>query len=116
VRAPALVAPVAALVVTAAVAKAALELSVLFAIRRDVDDDLHRTARLLFGDLRTATQGRFLLLAVGAITAVFATAEPAPAATVFAVIAVATLTAGELIERSQFFRAVAAPAMPGGLS
>jgi formate dehydrogenase iron-sulfur subunit len=69
------------------------------------DGDLARTAVLLRRDLAGPTGWRFVLGAVGVVLAFVL-----PAA------ALVALVAGELLERSLFFRAVTAPRMPGNFS
>jgi formate dehydrogenase iron-sulfur subunit len=82
-------------------------------------DERRRTALLLTGALRKLTQIRFAFGAVCGmgIPVVIAVAQfrgPVLAAGCF--VALVGSVAGELIERSQFFRAVSAPRMPGTLS
>ncbi|HEX2038899.1 MAG TPA: 4Fe-4S dicluster domain-containing protein [Acidimicrobiales bacterium] len=69
------------------------------------DGDLHRTAVLLRRDLATPTAWRFVLGGLGAALAF-----------VLPAVALVALVAGELLERTLFFRAVTAPRMPGNLS
>jgi hypothetical protein len=91
--------------------KAVVELPVLLRRR---GDDLGRTAALLRGDLARGTAVRFALLAAGGAAApalLFAGAAARPVA----VVGAALVVGGELVERSQFFRAVVAPRMPGQL-
>ena len=96
----------------------------LFRHRGDDDPtDLARTARLLGGELLGATLWRFGLGLLGGVVLPLATAaavlapHPAPALPVVtAALALVSVVIGELIERSQFFRAVAAPRMPGGIA
>jgi len=89
----------------------------------DDPTDLARTARLLMGELRTTTLWRFGLGVLGGVVLPLAAAAalvaPRPASALPAVVgalAVIAVVAGELIERWQFFRAVAGPRMPGGIA
>ena len=94
--------------------KLALEASVFAHLRATDTNDLNRTARLLVGQLRSLTATRFALGAIGGLAApALVVAGAAPV--VFAAIALVALVAGELLERSLFFRAVAAPRMPGSI-
>ncbi len=84
--------------------------------------DLKRTAKLLSGDLGVTTSLRFASGAFGGIVVPLVTLKLASANVPSTVIAVTTalslvaVVAGELIERSQFFRALASPRMPGEVS
>ena len=112
------VAPLALLAALAAGAQLILEAAVLRHLRPGSPDELRRTAVLLTRELRTATQWRFATggLSVLALAAVApATASGATPGTGLAVAVAATvlLLAGQLLERSQFFTAVAPARMPG---
>ena len=76
--------------------------------RGDTGDDLARTVRLLTRRLGGATTWRFGLAGMGALVAPFADTAG------FAVLALAAVLAGALIERYQFFVASVVPRMPGG--
>jgi len=114
--AAALAGPLAITVMTAATLKGLLEVAVLLRARASIDGDIARTARLLTGELAAQSQARFALLVAGALGAALVPALSGPARSVVAVAALAALVAGELIERSQFFRASVSPRMPGGLA
>lgn len=69
--------------------------------------DLSRTARVMTGPLRGVTGARF---ALGALAVAGACVRSSP---LWASLVALTLAAAELLSRSLFFRAVAAPRMPG---
>jgi len=99
-------------VMVAAAGKLLLEGALFLHLRRGEDSDLARTALLLTGHLATATRWRFALGTVGGLGLPLLVAfgvAPVP----LAAAALAAVLAGELVERSQFFRAVVAPRMPG---
>lgn len=76
--------------------------------------DLARTARVMRGPLRSVTVTRFALGALAALgAAACAVSGPDPRS---ALAVVVTLAVAELLERTLFFRAVAAPHMPGSPS
>lgn len=106
----------------AAALKLATEAALLPLARRGAADELGRTALLLTGPLRRQTQRRFACGIAGGVAlplllAGLVRAQAAPAACLaVALAALALLTAGEAIERAQFFRAAAPPRMPGAPS
>ena len=113
--------PLALTVMGATAAKLALEAEVLRNRRAGSPADLAGTARLLAGPLRGLVQRRVAAgmaggIVVPGILALLATEPEAPVgvAAGFAVTGALLVLAGELWERSAFFRAVAAPRMPGG--
>jgi len=115
--------PVVGVIVGASVLKLAFEASLFRHLRGDDSSDLTRTARLLTGELRGASLWRFGLGVLGGVVLPVATAaallapRPSPALPVVtASLALTTVVVAELIERWQFFRAVAAPRMPGGIA
>jgi Fe-S-cluster-containing dehydrogenase component/DMSO reductase anchor subunit len=86
-------------------------------------NDLKRTSTLLSGDLRRWTWARFGAGIVGGLilpaAAFGATGTAAPSSVLCMLIAGAallTVVAGELAERSLFFKALASPRMPGDLA
>nr|MDP9020612.1 molybdopterin oxidoreductase [Actinomycetota bacterium] len=94
------------------------EAAVLRHLRPGAPDELRRTAVLLTRELRTATHWRFATGGLGLLALVVvapATASGATPATGLAVALAATalLLAAQLLERSQFFTAVAPARMPG---
>ena len=96
------------------------EASVFFHLRDRQQGDLKRTALLLWGDLRTLTQFRFLLGVIGGILlplSLLTGLLPSHSgqALVGSWLGLICLLAGELIERMTFFSALSAPRMPGGL-
>ena len=118
---PALTRPLALTVVAATVAKLLLEAEVLRNRRPESPEDLARTARLLRGPLRTLAQRRVAAGVAGGVVApgILALLAASPRAPVslasgLAVAGALLVLAGELWERTAFFRAVAAPRMPGG--
>ncbi|MEO8177734.1 MAG: DmsC/YnfH family molybdoenzyme membrane anchor subunit [Deltaproteobacteria bacterium] len=108
-----------------AVFKLLLDASVLAHLKSVQVSDLKRTALLMWGELATLTQARFLLGAVGGLgiplllPAFFSPLAPrvhlsnAPLA--LAALGCLLLVGGELIERSLFFMAAASPKMPGAV-
>jgi Fe-S-cluster-containing dehydrogenase component/DMSO reductase anchor subunit len=112
--------PLALVVAAAGVAKLAVELSTLRHLRAGTATatDLHRTARLLTGELAGQQRWRFALGLVGVVLPVVLARDGGmapPVVFAIAAVALAAVVAGELIERSHFFRAAASPRMPGGL-
>lgn len=85
--------------------KLLVEASFLLHLRDREATDLKRTALLLTGDLARPTTCRFVLGLLGIVLAF-----------VWMPVALCAVVAGELLERSLFFRAVSAPRMPGGLA
>lgn len=112
-----------ALVLAATVAvKLGVEASLLRHATGPVSHELTRTVRLLTGTLRKSSVWRLGLGLVGGVAlpltiALALTDDPRAAgeATVAAWTAAGALTAGELIERWQFFTAASARRMPGGM-
>ena len=102
---------VAALLAAVGVLKLTWELAGLRHRRRPADDDLHKTARLLSVELAPVLRWRVGLGVVGAVALPAIVAAGAPAALLAPALPLAV--AGELLERHLFFRAVAAPRMPG---
>jgi DMSO reductase anchor subunit len=108
-----------------AVFKLLLDASVLAHLKSQQVSDLKRTALLMWGELATLTQARFLLGVVGGLgiplllPAFFSPLAPrvhlsnAPLA--LAALGCLLLIGGELIERSLFFMAAASPKMPGAV-
>ena len=78
--------------------------------------ELHRSARLLLGSLRAGTRRRFAAgLAALVLASAMAVAGTSPVTSlVLAGACFVALVTGELLERSQFFTAVAPPRMPVG--
>ena len=109
---PAVAHDVAMAVVVVATIKLAWEGSVLLHLRADTDTDLRRTALLLTRDLVVPARTRLALGLLGGMTLPLLAAAVHPA---WAVAGLAAIAAGELLERSLFFRAVTAPRMPGAL-
>ncbi len=116
-----LAAPVAALLGASATAKLGLEAAFLRHRRGHRDDGRAQGARLLTGELRRSTAWRFVLGTLGGIGAPLAllgclAADPVPQLVVagLALVSVAAVVAGELLERLTFFTASVAPRMPGG--
>ena len=93
----------------------------LLHLRDRTSTDQKRTALLLTRDLRPSTRLRFGSGILGGVLIPLLLAGQAqqgpgsPAAVVAAVLGLLCVLAGELAERSQFFRAVSAPRMPGGV-
>ncbi len=100
--------------------KLAGEASVFFHLQDRQQGDLKRTALLLWGDLRTLTQFRFLLGVLGGMLlplALLTGLAPSHSGQALAgsFLGLICLLAGEWIERMTFFSALSAPRMPGGL-
>lgn len=114
--------PLAALLTLACAAKLVWEAGIFRHLRSTETTDLGRTALLLARDLRTVTGWRFGTGVVGGIglplLILAVAAQPEPS-TMFCAVAAGlgllVVVAGELLERSLFFTACAAPRMPGGL-
>ena len=105
-----------ALIVCAAL-KLALESTLFAHLLAKQNTDLRRTAHLLTTDLARSTGWRFVSGAFGGLVLpafVLNTVHPVARA-LLAGIALGCVVVGELIERSQFFRAVVSPRMPGEL-
>lgn len=99
-----------------AMAKLGAELAVLRHLSEPADPALRRTAILQIRELRGLTLFRAgCLLAGGVILAQYALARGEPLSPAFTLTLFALLFAGEVAERSLFFRSVAQPIMPGGL-
>jgi formate dehydrogenase iron-sulfur subunit len=73
-----------------------------------------RTALLLLGDLAAWTRWRFVLGVLGGV--VLPVVALSTGMTLLVAASLACVVAGELVERSLFFRAVTAPRMPGTLA
>ena len=101
--------------------KLAFEASIFRHLARRHDTTLRRSAKLMTGELSSATLARFALGLLGGIVmpAFLLAHETSGRPSVVFSVAVAMLfsacLAGEILERYLFFRAVAAPRMPGGL-
>jgi DMSO reductase anchor subunit len=110
--------PLGALVATIVAAKLAWELAFLRHLRSSAPADLRRSAQLLVGDLAPSSWWRVGLGAAGALAAlvmVLVAGHAEPTLVLVAVsVSFAAIVAGELIERWQFFTAVAPPRMPSG--
>ncbi|MGI9119364.1 MAG: DmsC/YnfH family molybdoenzyme membrane anchor subunit [Acidimicrobiales bacterium] len=108
--------PLAALVVACAMAKLVWEASLVRHLRPGAPAELRRSAHLLVGELATSSRWRFALGALGALSALaalFAASTPAPAVVLgLGAVSFVALVAGELVERWQFFTAVAPARMP----
>ncbi|MEX2394973.1 MAG: DmsC/YnfH family molybdoenzyme membrane anchor subunit [Actinomycetota bacterium] len=120
VGAPGVVRPIALTLMAATAIKLASEAVLFRHLREGRDTERKRTAMLLTGDLGRATWWRFIAGIAGGLVApaivLASTGGSSPVAVAFVSIAGAlTVTAGELIERAQFFRAVVSPRMPGGV-
>ncbi|HAV13378.1 MAG TPA: molybdopterin oxidoreductase [Opitutae bacterium] len=72
-----------------------------------------KSAMLMLYPLRTVLVARFVLCAIGLLSFGFLFVEPSNFALV--VVGFSSLLASELLERVLFFKAVAAPKMPGGV-
>jgi formate dehydrogenase iron-sulfur subunit len=113
--------PVAALALLAAGAtglQLAFEAAGLRHLRPGAPAELRRTTVLLTRELRVQTQWRFATGGLGALALLAVAPATASGATpvtglAVALVALAVVLAGQLIERSQFFTAVAPPRMPG---
>jgi Fe-S-cluster-containing dehydrogenase component/DMSO reductase anchor subunit len=111
---PAEARPLGLTLTLAMLVKLLLEARALAALADSPDEvtPQRQTALLLTGRLRTANELRFLLGLTGGVLLPLALAlGEAPAAVAWP--ALAAVLAGELLERSLFFRAVDAPKMPG---
>lgn len=107
-------APVAVfLTLVAFVAKLAMESLMLLSIKDLEMNPNKKTAALMLVTLRSSTASRFGLAVLGLVFT--AALLLRPDSWMFAVVALTCLLAAELLERSLFFRAVAAPKMPGGI-
>ena len=114
-----LIPPLALALAAASGLKLGTEALFLLHVRDGDNGDHRRTALLLTDELGVATRWRFAVGLLGGVAvplglAAVARSIPALAAGA-SVLALLWLVAGELIERSQFFRAVSSPRMPGGL-
>jgi DMSO reductase anchor subunit len=100
------------------VVKLAWEAGLLRHLRPGAPAELQRSALLLAGDLAGSSRWRGGLGLVGALAALAAALgarSTSPAAVLVLVLAAfAAVVAGELVERWQFFTAVAPPRMPTG--
>jgi formate dehydrogenase iron-sulfur subunit len=119
--------PLVKLLAGLTVAKLGIEVLFLLRVRLDEVDDRKRTALLLIGPLGRVTRMRFGLGLLGGVllplvvTAVFlnslqqtdADRSGVAFAAVAFVCALCIVTAGELVERYQYFRAVVVSRMPG---
>ena len=104
------------LIAAVALAKFALE-SAIFRHLSDVKQTaLRRTAKLMVGDLAKATLFRFVSLGIVAAFSSLFFLTKVPATTIPALLLFVLLIASEITERFLFFRAVAQPKMPGGVS
>lgn len=110
--------PIALAVGASSFLKLALESTLFAHLLAKKNTDLRRTARLLTGDLARATGLRFVCGAFGGLVlpAFVLTADRPVMRALLAGIALICVVAGELIERSQFFRALVSPRMPGELT
>jgi Fe-S-cluster-containing dehydrogenase component/DMSO reductase anchor subunit len=109
----------------AAAFKLLVDASVLAHLKSPRVSDLKRTALLMWGELSTLTQARFLIGAVGGLaiplllptffSATAAHVRLPNAALALAALGCLLLVGGELIERSLFFMAAASPKMPGAV-
>ncbi|MDP8954499.1 MAG: dimethyl sulfoxide reductase anchor subunit [Actinomycetota bacterium] len=112
--------PLGVLVATAVVAKLAWEAGLLRHLRSGAPAELQRSAVLLAGELAPSSRWRFALGLAGASAALAvalgAGAVASPMVLVLAVASFAAVVGGELVERWQFFTAVAPPCMPSALS
>lgn len=115
--------PLVVALVCVMLAKLAWEASFFRHLRSAPATDLKRTAMLLSGDLGRSTWLRYLAGIIGGIAlpavvlmTVRSADVPAPVSATLAAAALAAVVAGELIERSQFFRALASPRMPGDVT
>jgi formate dehydrogenase iron-sulfur subunit len=109
----------------ASACKLLLDASVLAHLKSSRVSDLKRTALLMWGELATLTQARFLVGVVGGLgiplllPLFFSPLSPhvqlSNAALALATLGCVLLVGGELIERSLFFMAAASPKMPGAV-
>jgi DMSO reductase anchor subunit len=102
------------LLVLAASAKLLVEFKMLGSARHLEMTPARKTAMLLLYPLRSIMLTRFSLSAVALIAA--GILWVAPSAPWLAVLVCGAALSSELLERSLFFRAVAAPKMPGGVA
>ncbi|MDQ3353432.1 MAG: hypothetical protein M3507_02905, partial [Actinomycetota bacterium] len=97
-------------------AKLAWEACLARHLRPGAPPELRRSALLLVGELASSSRWRFGLGLTGVLSALVATmgtGSTTPVVVlVLAVVCLATVVAGELVERWQFFTAVAPPRMP----
>jgi formate dehydrogenase iron-sulfur subunit len=115
--------PVSIALIVVVALKLVGEGSVFRHLLADGSGDLKRTAMLLSGDLRRWTWARFGagiaggLILPSAVFGVMGSAGPSSAlCTIIAGAALLAVVAGELAERSLFFKALASPRMPGDLA
>ena len=108
--------PLGVLMLAAVAGKLIWEMTFLRHLRAGAPAELRRSARALVGDLRRSTQWRAGLASAGALAAtgvVMVAGSGRPAMVlVLASTGFAAVVAGELVERWQFFTAVAPPRMP----
>ena len=108
--------PLGVLLVAVVAVKLVWEMAFLRHLRAGAPAELRRSARVLVGDLRRSTQWRTGLGSAGALAAmgavVVAGSGPPATVLVLASTAFSAVVAGELVERWQFFTAVAPPGMP----
>jgi DMSO reductase anchor subunit len=107
----------------ASACKLLMDASVFAHLKSPRVTDLKRTALLMWGELATLTQARFLVGAVGGLgiplllpmffSPLAAHVQLPNAALALATLGCLLLVGGELIERSLFFMAAASPKMPG---
>jgi formate dehydrogenase iron-sulfur subunit len=114
--------PLAIALMGAATVKLAWEGTLFRHLLSGAASDLKRTAMLLTGDLGRSTWRRFVAGVVGGLVlpavVLMVSGSRSPSALVWSFLAGAALlavVAGELTERSQFFRALVSPRMPGDL-
>ena len=110
-------------VVVIVASKLLFEAAIFASLRHKQHTPLKRTALLLTGDLGMATLQRFFLGIIGGIVLPLILLNESTLAAqdgfhplfiaMVTLLVVALLTAGELMERYLFFRAVVAPKMPG---
>jgi formate dehydrogenase iron-sulfur subunit len=98
----------------------AFELSIFLHLRDKQHSELKRSALLLAGELRKHGELRLIAAGAGGLLLPLAVIGSVGAAVnvstlVYALLSLALLTAGELIERTLFFTAVSAPRMPGAV-
>ncbi len=110
--------PLGVLMATVVAAKLAWELAFLRHLRAGAPTELRRSALLLAGDLGRSSRWRVGLGSAGALAgsgvALLAGSAGPGLVLVLAAAAFAAVVAGELVERWQFFTAVAPPRMPAG--
>lgn len=110
--------PLGVLVITLVAVKLTWEMAFLRHVRTGSSAELRRSARLLVDDLGRSTKWRVGLGSVGVLAAMVMvlaadSARPVPVL-LLASASLAAVLAGELVERWQFFTAVAPPRMPSG--